>query len=343
MGREDQLINKLALGVPSAAGLQKLRDSRGAAVRLGIGDDAAVVAPGRNADWVVTCDAFLEGTHFLADRHPADSVGYKSLSRATSDIAAMGATARFFLLTLAIPQQLTDEWLAGFLRGMRRAAKELGVVLIGGDTTRSASAAINITVMGEVAPGRAITRAGARPGDLICVTGKLGCAQLGLELIRNSPAKGVKDLCRRESRLLRQHLYPQIRLKLGQWLAAHRVVSSMIDVSDGLSTDLGRLCAVSGVGARVWASRIPLVRIPAGYSKLARKLRLDPLRMALHGGDDYELLFTVPRRMAKRLESATEFRDLTAIGEIESGRRILLVDSEGRAEALRPGGWDPFR
>lgn len=343
MGREDQLIKELALGVPSAAGRRERMRSSRPGVWLGIGDDAAVLVPRRDADLVVTCDAFLEGVHFLAARHPADAVGYKALARATSDIAAMGAAARFFLLTLAIPQRLTNDWLRGFLRGLRRAANDLGATLIGGDTTRSSSVAISITVLGEVAHGRAITRAGARPGDILYVSGTLGRAALGLELIRRSPAAKIKSLLRDQSSLLRQHLYPQIRLKLGRALAERRIASAMIDVSDGLSTDLDHLCTASGVGARLWASRIPVVQIPARHARLARKLRLDPLQMALHGGDDYELLFTVPRRLAKRLESTPEFRRITAIGEIEAGRQIVLMNSDGRAETLKPGGWDPFR
>jgi len=343
MGREDQLIRKLALAVPSVIGSRGSRRSPRAGVRLGIGDDAAVVVPGRNTDLIVTCDAFLEGVHFLADRHPADSVGYKSLARATSDIAAMGATPRFFLLTLALPQDRTGEWLSGCLRGMRRAARQLRVRLIGGDTTRYPSISISITVFGEVASGRAITRAGARPGDILYVTGRLGQAQLGLEMIRNYPRGEIRHLIRSQNRLFRQHFYPQVRVRLGAWLARYRIASSMIDISDGLSTDLGHLCAASGVGARVWAKRIPRVAIPAAQSNFARKLKLDPLEMALHGGDDYDLLFTVPRKLTRRLRSAPEFRDIAAIGEIERGKQIRLIDSDGRAKPLKPAGWDPFQ
>jgi thiamine-monophosphate kinase len=343
MGREDQLIKELALAVPSEIGPRGVGRSPRTSVRLGIGDDAAVVVPGRNTDLVVTCDAFLDGVHFLGDRHPPDSVGYKSLARATSDIAAMGAAPRFFLLTLALPQDRAGKWLSGLLRGMRRAAQQLGVRLIGGDTTRYPFVAISITVIGEAAPGGAVTRAGAQPGDILYVTGKLGQAQLGLEIIRDCPLSEVKRVIRSQNRLLRQHLYPRIRSKLGEWLAKQRIASSMIDISDGLSTDLGHLCAASRVGARVWAERIPRIAILAEQSKRAGKLKLDPLEMALHGGDDYELLFTVPRRLAKRLHSVPEFRDITAIGEIERGKQILLVDSDGRAQPLKSSGWDPFR
>ncbi|HTZ99091.1 MAG TPA: thiamine-phosphate kinase [Candidatus Aquilonibacter sp.] len=342
MDGEDQLIEKLALGVPSI-GTRAARRIAAPGVQLGIGDDAAVIVPGRNADFVITCDAFLEGVHFLAGRHPADAVGYKALARATSDIPAMGAKPRWFLLTLALPQIRTGDWLADFLRGMRRAARELGLQLIGGDTTRFASVLSSITVLGEVAPGHAVTRAGARPGDVLYVSGRLGRAQLGLEMMRNSAAGETASLIRRESGLLRQHLYPRIRTRLGERLGNRRIASAMIDVSDGLSTDLGHLCAASGVGARIWAERVPRVEIPASQSKLACKRKLDPLQMALHGGDDYELLFAVPRRRAKELRRAPEFRDLTAIGEIERGSRVLLLDADGRAKPLRPRGWDPFR
>jgi len=343
MGREDQLINQLALAVPSAIGRRGgVHSSRGGA-RLGIGDDAAIVLPRRNADFLLTCDAFLEGVHFLRDRHPPDSVGYKSLARATSDIAAMGGAPRFFMLTLALPQHHTGQWFTGFLRGMRRAARQLGAELIGGDTTRFPSVSIGITVLGEIAAGRAITRSGAQPGDLLYVTGKLGCAQLGLEIIRNCPMSEVKRAMRSQSQFLKRHLYPQIRVGLGGWLAKHRIASAMIDISDGLSTDLSHLCAASGVGARVWADRIPRVEIPPSQSRLARHPKLDPLQMALHGGEDYELLFTVPRRFARRLRSAPEFRDIAPIGEIERGRHIILVDSNGHTKTLKPGGWDPFQ
>jgi thiamine-monophosphate kinase len=226
---------------------------------------------------------------------------------------------------------------------MRRAARELGLTLIGGDTTRFPSVAISITVIGEVAPGRAITRAGARPGDVLYVTGRLGRAKFGLEIIRNCTAKEVKSAIRSQNWLLKQHLYPQIHVKFGEWLAKNQIASSMVDISDGLSTDLGHVCVASGLGARIWADRIPSVEIPASYAKFARKRKLDPLQMALHGGDDYELLFTVPRRLAKRLKSAPEFSDITPIGEIERGKQILLVDVTGRAKPLKPAGWDPFR
>jgi thiamine-monophosphate kinase len=338
MDREAQLIERIAKAVPSIRGAR-----RDGGMRLGIGDDAAILTPNLRTDWVLSCDAFLEGVHFLAESYPPDSVGYKSLVRAASDLAAMGATPRIFLLTLALPARLTGKWLDAFLRGMAGAARLLGMRLAGGDTTKSATVSISITVLGEVARGLALTRSGARPGDILYVSGRLGRAQLGLELTKNGGSGTLARVLRSGPRLLKPHLYPKIRVELGAWLARHKIASAMMDISDGLSTDLVRLCRASGVGAHLWADRIPCVKLPAVRTGPLRKLRLNPLQMALHGGEDYELLFTVPRKQLKRLQSAPGFAEITAIGEIERGKEITLVGADGRSKRLDPGGWDPFR
>jgi thiamine-monophosphate kinase len=346
---------------------------------LGIGDDAAILAPTGSSEWVLTCDAFVEGVHFLAKSHPADSVGYKSLARATSDLAAMGATPRFFLLTLALPSQIarvsgsghtatlrsdrrfvgrgfshditsaatrgalapeapSAHWLNAFLKGMARAASDLGIAIIGGDTTKSDRIFISITALGEIAPGRALTRSGAKPGDLIYVSGKLGRAQLGLELVLHGLAGDP-----RFRTLTQPHLYPKINIALGSWLARRRIASSAMDISDGLSTDLARLCVASQVGAKIYANKIPSVEItPAAAQKLGKR-KLDALQLALHGGEDYELLFTVSPRHAKKLRDAPDASRLVLIGEITRNKRIVLVDSNGASQPLKPSGWDPFR
>src|SRR5579862_523550 len=332
MHKEDQLVERIGRKVPSMVGHGASR-----VLRLGIGDDSAILSPGGGSDWVLSCDAFLEGLHFLAKVHPPDSVGYKSLVRAASDLVAMGASPRYFLMTLALPMSRIGTWLDAFLAGMARAARYLGMRLIGGDTTKSSFVSISITVLGEVSRGHALTRSGARPGDLIYVTGKLGRAQLGLELVRRKLAhrRGVQDS-------LQQHLFPRIPLKLGEWLARNQIATAMMDISDGLSTDLARLCAASRVGARIEAQRVPCVLIPAGLFRGSRKLKLDPLQMALHGGDDYGLLITIPRRRVNRLRRAPDFSRLTCIGEITSERRILLANN-GSETSLEAHGWDPFR
>ncbi|HKV04118.1 MAG TPA: thiamine-phosphate kinase [Candidatus Acidoferrales bacterium] len=347
MRREAQLIERIARTLSASRGLPSGRISARGRVRLGIGDDAAIIAPSRSADWVLSCDAFLEGVHFLADHHPADSVGFKSLARAASDLAAMGARPTIFLLTLALPAHRSDRWLDEFLEGMARAARILGMRLAGGDTTRSDAVSISITVVGEAGRGLAVTRSGARPGDIIYVSGRLGAAELGLQLVRNGFLNASGPRTKAQSPLVQRHLYPQIRVRLGLWLARHRIASAMMDISDGLSTDLARLCEASRVGARLWVNRIPRVEVPAGRTgRLARiiaNLKLDPLKLALHGGEDYELLFTVPRRYAGRLRRAPGFSHLTAIGEIERGKTIFLAGTDERARQLLPGGWDPFR
>jgi thiamine-monophosphate kinase len=332
---ESQLIKRITATVPTEARTPS-RFARGHGLRIGIGDDAAVLRSNGKTDWVVSCDAFLEGVHFHSKDYPPDSVGYKSLTRATSDLAAMGATPRLFLLTLALPSSRTTSWLDKFLVGMARAARQLQIRLVGGDTSKFPLISISITVLGEIENGRAVTRAGARPGDLLYVSGALGRAELGLELMRLSSVAKVPY-----RHLLQPHLYPHIKLKLGAWLARHRLASAMMDISDGLSTDLARLCDASGVGARLFATRIPHVQIPA-VPKLA-KLKLDPLQMALHGGEDYELLFTVPRNKRAQLRNVPGFRQLAEIGEITREKRITVVASDGAAQPLNPQGWDPFR
>jgi len=345
MDRESKLVERI--GRAFRSGSRRTHDT---ALRLGIGDDAAVISSGGKNDWVLSCDAFLEGVHFLAKTHPADSVGYKSLVRATSDLAAMGATPRYFLLTLAIPASRTGVWLDKFLNGMARAASSLKIVPAGGDTTKSSVVSISITVVGEIGRARAVTRSGARPGDIIYVSGTLGRAQLGLELLlhRGIKASGLRGARARHSdralpSALQPHLYPKIQLALGTWLAKRRIASAMMDISDGLSTDLARLCAASGVGAQVFPDLVPRVAVSAELSKLARGLKLDALKMALHGGEDYELLFTVSPRNVKNLRAAPGFAQLKAIGEVTRGKSVVLIDKNGTKQHLVPRGWDPFR
>jgi len=285
-------------------------------------------------EWVVTTDAFLEKVHFLRTLHSAKSVGYKALARATSDIAAMGAHPQYFFLTIGLPPSCTGAWFDDFLEAMARAAGRLGLTLAGGDTTNYSTVVISLTIVGEVDRGRAILRSGAQPGDMLCVSGTLGEAELGWHLAQ-------RKFHRQKSwaRLLKKHFYPEPRLALGEWLAAHQYATSMIDTSDGLSTDLGHICKASEVGAKVWAAKLPAVRIPPKLPQLD----LDPLNLALNGGEDYELLFTVPKKLASRLPEKVAGISLTVIGEITREKKVILVGRDGRSTLLQPKGWDPFR
>ena len=325
---EDELIERIRRGIPSSAG---------GVLRLGIGHDAAVIRPERR-DWVVTCDQFLEGVHFLADKHSPESVGYKSLVRATSDVVAMAAQPRLFLLSLVLPAERTGAWLNRMLFGMARASRLLNLRLAGGDTTRSPGKngriGLNLMVLGETARGARMGRAGAKPGDSIYVTGALGRAQLGLELL----SRGRTDQ-QKYRELLAPHYYPTLPLDFALWLGRNRHVSAMMDVSDGLSTDLARLCKSNGVGARIYADQIPAVDVPGS---LQRSRAFEPLSLALHGGEDYGLLFTVARRKASRIPRVFSRTRISRIGGIVRGSGVSIVTADGDSSPLTPGGWDPF-
>jgi thiamine-monophosphate kinase len=320
-------------------------------LKLGVGDDAAVlrhsptVASDRTAsDLVLSCDAFLENVHLLADAYAPDAIGYKALARATSDLAAMGAAPRFFMLSLALPANRTGKWLDGMINGMARAAREFGMVLIGGDTSQNSTVIMNITVGGDLASGSALTRSGAQPGDGIYVSGTLGAAQLGLELVLRGRHRD-----RRWKRLILPHLRPKIHVELGRWLAdaphGRAIASAATDTSDGLSTDLAHICEASGVRARIFAAKIPAVQIPRSMPRN----QLDSLQLALHGGEDYQLLFTVPKARERGIPKLFRGTPITRIGEILGGKSdprsplVELVDVEGQKTLLIPLGWDSFR
>jgi thiamine-monophosphate kinase len=301
---------------------------RSPSLPLGIGDDAALWRPTSGQETILTCDWFLERTHFLRDKHPPDAVGWKSLARATSDIVAMGGAPRCFLLSIALPQNCIGDWFDSFLRGLRRASRKLGCPLAGGDTTRRDEILIHITVVGEVAAGQAILRSETRTGDLLYVSGSLGEAHLGLRELKAHPR--VK---RPFSKTLRKHLYPEPRIALGQWLARNHLASAMMDISDGLSSDLPRLCASGAVGARIVSASLPCTGLVD---------RKDALKLALHGGDEYELLFAVRPENAQKIPRRFHGLRLTRIGEITRARKVL-VEANGKLRPLTPGGWDPFR
>jgi len=336
MKQEADIIALLAREIPSRIGARHPAD-----VPLGIGDDAAVVRVRRGRDWVVSTDAFIEGRHFLEKLHPPFAVGFKALARAVSDLAAMGATPRYFLLTLALPARRTGDWLRSFARGMGHGARMFRMHLIGGDVSRDTHVHAAVTVIGEAPRHGVLKRAGGKPGDALYVTGRLGAAQAGFEALSRRGARAF--LTRARPYWFERHALPNPRLAIGQLLAERRLASAAMDISDGLSTDLARLCAASQVGAVIHAARIPL----AGTGHTWKR-GVDPQRdlaaeidRALHGGEDYELLFAVPRRHVSRVPAEAGGVPITRIGELTK-RRTVLLETSGRMRKLRPEGWDHF-
>lgn len=306
---------------------------------LGIGDDAAILKRPSGRWSLVTTDALVEDVHFRREYTPARLLGHKALAVNLSDIAAMGGTPREFLLTLAIPQDFDEAYLDEFFNGLLALADATSTVLIGGDLSASRGGLmIVITLLGDCPVHQAVRRDGAMPGDLLYVTGRLGLSALGLALLQ-AGVRLSESLPELQRQALLAHLAPQPRLAVGKYLGEHRIADAMIDVSDGLSSDLFHLCDESGVGAVIYADCLPLV---AGASDLG----LDPLVAALHGGEDYELLFTVNKQKAHlivELQSAFPDVPLTCIGQIIGEPRKIYLDREGQRDPLQPQGYDHFR
>ena len=296
-------------------------------VVTGIGDDCAVLRLPPNRDLLATTDFSLENVHFRRAWHPAQSVGHRCLARGLSDIAAMGGDPLAAFLSLALPAKLPQSWLDRFTRGLLKLAHESGISLAGGDTAQSRSGVLaDIIVLGSVPKGTAVLRSGARPGDRIYVTGTLGAAAAALDLLvakhKLTPRKFPK------------HFFPQPRIHQGRVLRAKKLASSMIDISDGLSTDLSHICEESRVGAELWENSLPRATIGKPANPVS-------LRFALHGGDEYELLFTAaPDRPVPSIIFGVP---ITCIGQITRFRKIFLVDSRGRKSLVLPGGWEHFR
>ena len=295
-------------------------------VIAGIGDDCAVLRIAANEETLVTTDFCLEGIHFRREWHSAEVVGHRCLARGLSDIAAMGGRPVAVFLSLALPRDLPQAWVTGFMRGLTKLARRHAVTLAGGDTAQSPDGVLaDIIVVGAVPRGTAILRSGARPGDRIYVSGALGGSAATLEELRRRKKIEASDDPR--------HFHPEPRVELGRALREKRFATAMIDTSDGLSTDLAHLCEESGVGAEIDAASIPRARV----GKSAREVDPD---LALHGGEDYELLFTSPRE--KNVPRRIAGVDLTLIGHVTRQKTIFLTE-RGCGTELKPHGWEHFR
>jgi thiamine-monophosphate kinase len=303
------------------------------AVQTGIGDDCALLRllPRRNqqTDVLVTTDFTLEGIHFRRDWHSAQSVGHRCLARGLSDIAAMGGEPVAAFLSLALPRDLAQSWVGRFARSLISLAERYGVTLAGGDTAESPNGVLaDIILVGSAPRGKALLRSGARPGDLIYVSGELGGSAAAVGEMRK---KARRKLNPRE---YARHFFPEPRIELARILREKGLATAMIDTSDGLSTDLAHICEESGVGAELQAKAIPLARV----GKPSREVDLE---LALHGGEDYELLFTAAGN--KRIPSRIAGVPITQIGRITRGRRIFLFNPTGIGYQLEPRGWEHFR
>lgn len=297
----------------------------GPEVRVGPGDDAAVLAPG-SGELVVTTDVLVEGVHFDLRFSAARDLGYKSIVVNVSDVAAMAASPRAAVVALTLSEAVDAAWTMELLGGMRAACDEYALWLVGGDLSRGPAISIAVTVTGEVAPGRAVLRSGAKPGDRLVVTGALGASAAGLRIARSGRVGGDEDRA-----LLRAHFRPVARVGEAQVLARYGA-TAMMDVSDGLALDLSRLCRASGVGVRLRIADVPVAK---GAT----------LAEALGGGEDYELLASMPDSDAAtgaRKELAGTFgATLTDVAEVtEAG--LVAVEADGAEHRLDPTGWDHF-
>lgn len=300
----------------------------GRKVVTGIGDDCAVLRVPAGHAALVTTDFSLEGVHFRRDWHPPESVGHRCLARGFSDIAAMGGEPVAVFLSLALPRNVLQSWVDRFIRGLLALAKEHGAVLAGGDTAESPRGVLaDIVVVGSIPKGKAILRSRARPGDRIYVSGELGGSAAAVQTMLEHPKRRLNP------RDYRKHFYPEPRVELGQVLREKRLASAMIDTSDGLSTDLTHICQESGVGAEIDAARIPRARMGKTHRSVG-------LELALHGGEDYELLFTAGE--GKHIPEKIAGMPITEIGRITRKHGIVIRDANG-VHNLKAQGWEHFR
>jgi thiamine-monophosphate kinase len=303
----------------------------------GIGDDAARLRPRAGRDLAWTTDVLVEDVHFRRRWAPPRLLGRKGLAVNLSDLAAVGAVPRAFLLTLAAPPETPVAWLDELAAGLAEAARRAGVACAGGDTTASPGPIqIGIAAAGDLPRGRMLTRRGCRPGDGLWLSGPLGGAAAGLRLLE----AGRPGRSGAAAAAVRALLDPRPPLALGPWLARRRLARAAIDLSDGLATDLARLCAASGVGAVLEAQAIP---VHAAVRRLAPALGVEPRELALAGGEDYELLFAVPPRREAELRYLPRRLHIrpVRIGEVTT-EGLRVRDEDGRERPLRPRGFRHF-
>ena len=305
-------------------------------LKKGIGDDAAVwLAAGAKEYQLVTTDMLVEEVDFRRGWISPRELGRKSIAVNLSDLGAMGARPRFFTVSLGMPANVTKRWIREFYDGLTACGFEHGAVLVGGDLSRADKITISITAFGESENRKITYRSGGQPGDLLYVTGTLGKSAAGLKLLQQGIITQSRSGSRREA--LRAHRTPEPRCAVGQWLAQRSDVRCMMDISDGLAADLPRMCAASGVDADINTEKIPVFAESALWG-------CDPLELALSGGEDYELLFAVPRAKKHFLKNLPQaFPPVTHIGTMIEGNGKVWISGDGVARRrLTVGGFDHF-
>lgn len=328
---EDQLI----------AAIKRVLSGDVPGVTIPVGDDAAVVDAGRHQA-VLTADMLVEGVHFQLDTSSAHDLGYKAIAVNLSDLAAMGASPRYGLVSLAVPKDVEAPWVMELYGGIREASEEHGMSIVGGDLSGGDQVVISVSLMGTVAEKRAVARSGARPGDVLAVTGVLGASAGGLRLSQAPPHDVRTALASEWGRaLVSAYLRPVPRIGEGETLAGAGA-TAMIDVSDGLAIDLSRLCADSKVGARLALDEVP---VAPGLADLAASLSVDPMSLALHGGEDYELLVALPPEIVESVAEKLLDRfatPLSVVGEVTESLDLVAVAADGTEAPLEARGWDHF-
>lgn len=316
--------------------IRKKTVRKASSVLIGMGDDAAALKVSSSSLLLATTDMLLEGVHFDLSYTDFYSLGWKSAAVNLSDIAAMGGVPRFCLISLGIPSSVSVEQVKDFYRGFRTVLRAHGTILVGGDTCSSRKDfVINVVVLGESEKTKIVTRAGAKPGDRIFVTGTLGDSAAGLDLLGTTAGRKGQESWRKK--LIQKHLRPVPRVAWGRMIAIAKCAHAMIDISDGLSSDLAHLCDESEVGARIIAEDLPC---SPSLRAASDDLGKTPLQYALSGGEDYELLFTVPPAKKKKLRSFPI--SATEIGVITEGRG-LLISRGGKVKQFRPTGYAHFK
>jgi thiamine-monophosphate kinase len=311
---------------------------------LGIGDDAAILAPPAGQEVVVSTDLLVEGTHFDLSFSPLKHLGYKAVAVNVSDVAAMLATPTQIVVGLSLPPRFTVEAVEELYAGMRLACEAYGVDLVGGDTTSSRGGlVISVTALGQVAAGRAVRRSGGKPTDILCVSGDLGGAYLGLQVLEREKQAFLADPDTQPELdnydyVVQRQLRPEARLDIVHELRELGVQpTAMIDISDGLASEVLHLCAASGTGARVFSEYLPLANPTL---EAAAEFNLDPIMAALNGGEDYELLFTIPVGDHAKIKNHP---DITVIGHLtEHDDAVNLITKAGQAVPLQAQGFNHF-